>query len=500
MGIIEKQGIQGTILTYLGVLLGFLTAGVLLPLLFTQEQIGVLDVLNAWSLVLATLATLGINNVSNRLFPWFRNQQNKHNGYLAILLIVLGVGLLLAITTYLLIRPYILKKALETGELLPQYIDLIIPLTVFSALFLVIDIYYAVLYRSVKGIFHKEVLQRLFILAAILVYALWVADFPLFVYLYSAAICLPGLTILFSLIKDGEFILRVNKQHLNRPLLSNMLSVAFFGVIVSFSNILIQKIDILMIQHFMDTKAVGTYSRVFFYGTLVAIPLRVLAKISAVVTADAWKENNTQLIRQIYTKSTMDQLLLGALVFVGLWGNIENILRIIGQEYAEGKWVVFYIGLSNLFLMAAGVSGAIISTSSWYRILTLYVGLFGALVIVSNLIFIPIMGIHGAALASAISAFIYALMRFVFLWTKCKMQPYTYRHLLILAIAAFTYGINLLLPDLHQTDHHIPTLFLDIIVRSTVMLVTFVLLTGALHLSPEADKWLNKLLKIFAAK
>ena len=497
VGIIEKQGIQGTVVTYIGVLLGFLTAGVLIPMFFTQEEIGVMDVLNAWSLILGTLATLGINNVTNRLFPWFRDEHNRHNGFLGILLVVLLGGLILTTAVYFLIRPYILQKALESGQLLPQFIDLIIPLTVFTALFLVLDIYYAVLYRSVKGIWHKEFLQRLFMLAAILVFVFILTDFPLYIYLYVAAICLPGLTMLVNLVYDQEFTVKINRGILTRSLVMNMASVAFFGVIVSFSNIAIQKIDILMIEHFLGTVQVGTYSRVFFYGTLVAIPLRVLAKISAVVLAQAWKDQDIPLIRKVYSKSTLDQLLFGALVFIGLWGNIENVLRIIGPEYESGKWVVFYIGLSNLFLMAAGVSGAVISTSKEYKVLTLFVALFGILVIATNMIFIPVMGIVGAALASAISALFYAVMRFIFLWRKHRMQPYAWKHLLVLLISGLSFVANLAIPDLHRPDNHLLTLLLDIAVRSVVMSAVFLSGVWVFNLSPEMRKWtkimMNKL-------
>jgi len=495
VGIIEKQGIQGTILTYIGVVIGFVTAGVLLPSFFTQEQIGVLDVLNAWSMILATLATLGINNVSNRLFPYFRNQANRNNGYLGIVFIVLGIGLLLSIGVFYLIRPYIIEKASETGNLLPKYVDLIIPMTVFTALFLVVDIYFAVIYKSVKGIFHKEVLQRFYILIAILVFVLFIQKFPLFVYLYVAAICLPGITILVSLIRTKEFAVQINKQHYARPLVRNMVSVAFFGIAVAFSNILIQKIDILMIENFMETADVGVYSRTFFYGTLVAIPLRVLAKISAVVTAQAWKENKLQTIKDIYRKSTLDQLIIGSLVLIGLWGNIDNIIRILGPEYEPGKWVVVFIGLSNLFLMAAGVSGAIISTSKDYKVLTLFVGLFGALVIISNLIFIPRFGIQGAAMASALAALFYGLMRYGFLWIKHGMQPYNYRHLVIILFALVAYGINLIIPDLNNSAQPWISLCLDILIRSAAMLISFVMLVWFTKLSPDLNKYIDKIFK-----
>ncbi|MCK5820700.1 MAG: oligosaccharide flippase family protein [Bacteroidales bacterium] len=492
VSIIEKQGLQGTILTYSGVVIGFITAGYLLPKYLTQEQNGVLDVINAWSLIFATLATLGINNVSNRLFPWFRNQKNHHNGYLGILFIVLFIGLLLSTGLYLILRPYILSNASETGKLLPQFVDLIIPLSVFTALFLVIDIYYAVLYKSIKGILHKELLQRVYILIAIAAYLIFAIDFPLLVLLYIAALSLPGLLILFSLIRDGEFVLHINKDNLTKDLKINMFSVASFGIIVSFSNILIQKIDILMIQHFLGTVEVGTYGRVFFYGTLVVIPLRVLSKISAVVVAQAWKDKDLKLISRVYNKSTIDQLIIGSLVLIGLWANIDNVIHILGPQYASGKYVVLFIGFSNLFLMAAGVSGAIISTSDYYKVLTIFVGIFGALVILSNSVFIPAFGISGAALASAISALIYSIMRFGFLWSKFKMQPYSYKHLLIILAASLSFGLNLLLPVLYNADNRTISIIADVLLRSSAIAISYIILIYLFKLSPDLENWIKK--------
>lgn len=495
VGIIEKQGLQGTIITYVGVVIGFITAGILLPRIFSEDQLGTLEVINAWALIFATLATLGINNVSNRLFPWFRNQKNHHNGYFGILAIVLICGLLLSTGIYFIVRPYIIEKALESGTIPPHYVDLIIPLSVFTALFLIIDIYYTVLYKSVKGILHKELLQRVYILLAIAVFLILAIDFPMFVILYIAALSLPGLLILFSLIKDGEFVLHINRNNITKELRNSMLSVAGFGILVSFSNILIQKIDILMIQHFLGNKDVGVYGRVFFYGTLVVIPLRVLTKISAVVVAQAWKDKDLSLISRVYKKSTIDQLIIGSLVLIGLWANLDNIIRIMGPEFERGKEVVLFIGLSNLFLMAAGVSGAIISTSEFYKILTLFVALFGASVILSNIVFIPSFGMTGAAIASAISALAYSLMRFGFLWSKFKMQPYSYKHLMILIAAIISYGINLILPDFNNPDIKYFSLIMDISIRSGAMIIIYIFLVRIFRLSPDLERIISKFLK-----
>ncbi|HNV96066.1 MAG TPA: polysaccharide biosynthesis protein, partial [Bacteroidales bacterium] len=72
MGIIRKQTILGTIYTYLGAGLGVFTNLILLAWFFTPEQIGLLNVLVAYSLLFSQLANLGFDNVTIRLFPYFR--------------------------------------------------------------------------------------------------------------------------------------------------------------------------------------------------------------------------------------------------------------------------------------------------------------------------------------------------------------------------------------------------------------------------------------------
>ncbi len=145
--------------------------------------------------------------------------------------------------------------------------------------------------------------------------------------------------------------------------------------------------------------------------------------------------------------------------------------------------------------MAAGVSGAVISTSKHYKILTAFVVVFGLMIIGTNLIFIKPFGIVGASIASAISALAYSLMRLVFLKRKYGMQPFSYRHILILIIGAGAYLLSLLVPDLYSEKFKVMSLILDIIVRSTLISVVFISLVYVFKLSPDLQRFAGKILK-----
>ncbi|MCX6226033.1 MAG: oligosaccharide flippase family protein [Bacteroidia bacterium] len=488
MGIIEKQSIKGSIYSYIGVLIGFVTAGVLLPQIFSTKENGVIDLLISWSLVFATLATLGLNNVTIRLFPWFRNKDNHHNGFFGILFWVNMAGFLLALLLYYALRPWIIADSQDTSSLFIRYMDYIIPLTAFTTIYLVIDIYYSVLMNAVRGIFLKEFVQRVLILIVILGFLAGCFRFTGFILFYTIALSLPGIIIAVLLMKDGEFQIRPQPDFLTRELSKSLVSVAFFGVTIGFSNILILYMDRLMINSMIGLEATGIYGRAAFYGTLVSIPIRSVSKISAVVVGQYWKDQKHDAINQLYRDTSLHQLLFGLLIFIGIWGNIKNVFHILPNDYSSGRYVIFFMGIANLFMMASGISGSIMATSRHYRLLALFVFLFGILVFVTNLIFIPIIGIAGAALASAVSTLLYGLMRYVFLWFKYGMQPYTWKHAVAVAVAIAAYMPAVLIPDLYSVNHHYLSLIIDIGVRSMAVTIVFIGATLILNISPDLNR------------
>ena len=119
-------------------------------------------------------------------------------------------------------------------------------------------------------------------------------------------------------------------------------------------------------------------------------------------------------INDIYRRSCINQFIIGAFLFGGIWINIGNILEILGPEYAGAKWVIFFIGLAYLFDMATGANGQIISFSPHYRIALYFILALIVLVVITMYLFIPVYGITGGALAIAVSIFSNKIMRFVF--------------------------------------------------------------------------------------
>ena len=488
MGIIQKQSISGTIYSYLGVILGFITTGILYPRIFSTEEVGLLRILVSYSLLFAQFAGLGINTITVKLFPYFRNYEKKHNGYLGIAMLVSTIGLIISVCAFILLKPSILDGDKAGADLFARYFYYIVPLIIFTLLFNVFDTYYRVLYNAVKGIIYKEVIQRILILLAIILFYFNAIDFHTTVILYTLALILPTIFLFFSLIRNKQLFIVPDFNFIDRKLSQEMLSVGFFGILASYSGVLVMSIDTIMIERMLDLSFAGIYSITFFFGTLILIPLRTMGKISSVVIADAWKANNTEIINQIYKKSSISLSIIGLLLFIGVWGNIDNVFQIISTKYLPGKYVILIIGLANLIDISLGVSSHIIVNSKYYRNISYFLIIFAALIIVSNLLLIPLYGIVGAALATLISKFVYNLIKYVFLYQKYGFQPFSYKTLLLLIIGIFAYGTSLLLPE--QANY-----IVDILIRSSLIFILFSVPVYFLKVSEDMNQKADAIVK-----
>jgi len=190
----------------------------------------------------------------------------------------------------------------------------------------------------------------------------------------------------------------------------------------------------------------------------------------------------------IYQKSSINQALIGTLLFIGLWVNIDNIYMFIPKEYEIGKWVIFFVGLANVFDMFTGINAVIIQTSPRFKINTSITFLFLFLMVVLNILFIPWMGITGAGVASFISVVVTNSIRFFYLRFKFGLSPFHPKLLLIVFIAGFSYFAAYLIP---RFDNYI----IDIVIRCFVCGGVFGGLIIGFKISEEINSMYSQVLK-----
>ncbi len=487
MGIIAKQSVKGSIYTYAGAVLGFVNAGLLMPKFFIPEQVGLVNLLIALTLVFSQLGNLGFTGVITRLFPYFRSKGNKHNGILSLGLIVSVFGFLLICILFFLTRKYLITSNYKTSSLLSENIFYIPVLSFFVILFSLFDNYNKVLFDAVLGTFLREFFVRLLNLVLIVFFIFNYISFKRFVLFYMIVYSLPTLILMLVLIKRKVFYLVKINLKIVSELKSEIIKISVFWIVAGFAGIAIQAIDKYMTNFYLGLGASGIYAVTFYFGVLVGMPARSMRKISSIIIAEAWKRNDKKTILDIYKKSSINMLIISSLLVVGIWINIDNIFKIIPQ-YSQGKYVILFIALLSMIDMSSGTAASIIGNSKYYRI-NAYVMVFTLLMIViTNIIFINLWGLKGAAFASFLSVSLSVFMRFLFLYKKYKFQPYSLKHIKIFAIAGTCFLINYLIPEFSN-------FYIDILIRSSIITVLFSVIIYFSKASEELNKIVDNTIK-----
>ena len=94
MGIVQRDGVRIMIISYIGLILGYINKAVLFVWFLTTEQIGLLSLLVSVGFLFAQLSNLGMSNNVWRFFPFFRNKEKNHFGFFQLTMLVNLIGML----------------------------------------------------------------------------------------------------------------------------------------------------------------------------------------------------------------------------------------------------------------------------------------------------------------------------------------------------------------------------------------------------------------------
>ena len=488
MGSIRKQSILISVFAYLGVGLGYVNVVLLFPRFFSPEEFGLTRVLVAAVGILSQFALFGMVNSVIRFFPFFKDKDAGHNGLLsrALALGLVGIGIMSILL--FLFKPYIVLHYLDRSALVADFYILLFPYLVFEVLFQVFRAYARALHFAVIDVIYREILVRFLTMALILFTYFGVIDFEQFMWLFVGQYGLTAIGMAAYLLAKKELHLGWKSGFLTPELKKDIIHYSGFTILSGVGSVILINIDVLMIQQMVGLDQVAFYAVAFYIVAVINIPRNAIGNIAVPIISDAWKRNDMAEIQSLYEKTAINQLLIGVLLFIGIWANHETLFYILPEEYANGKWVLFFVGIARLIDVGFGINGGIMTNSPYYRFDT-YAGFVLIFVtIVANLIFIPPYGISGAAIATGISLFFMNFSRFIVLKWKYNLNPFSYRTLLVLVLALGSYGISTFVPQLENV-------WLDLIVRSAIICVVFIPLTIVLKLSVDGNKFLQEIVQ-----
>lgn len=242
-----------------------------------------------------------------------------------------------------------------------------------------------------------------------------------------------------------------------------------------------------MLSAMKGLSVTGAY---YFYSQVaivISIPAQALSRTTYQIIADSWKSKNMQPIGEVYSKTSIVQMIFGCLLFIGVLVNKQNLFNIIHKkDYTQHFEFFIAIGLGFLVDITGGLNTFIMSSSHKYKLTTLMVIISSILCFGLTYIMIGWWGGVGAAIAYLIVITLFNFATWLYIKTKFKLQPFTYKHLIVLLIAIVSFLVGKYL-------WVISNIYIDLVVRSIVTAGIYMALTYFLHISEDINEKIDSM-------
>jgi O-antigen/teichoic acid export membrane protein len=311
MGIVKKQAYKNTIVSYAGMVIAYVNTVLLFPPVFpkTTGEYGFYNL---------------IISVSVLYFPFYRTDDKLHNGFMHWSALLSVAGFLAATCLYLLFKPLIVSVYINKSPLFVQYYYLLIPLSLFVAAFNYLEMTGRIIYQTIYSNVLQNVLLRLLTSAFLIMIIYKLINFQQFIFLYIAANGLISLLLLISIAASRKFSYTVADYRFKAIKKREVVHFGLFTLISSAVYVLLQKIDVLMLTSMAGEAEQGVYSWYFNIALIISVPAQALSRTTYAIVADSWKTNDMTNIAGVYYKTSIVQMAIGALLFIGVIVNLPN--------------------------------------------------------------------------------------------------------------------------------------------------------------------------------
>lgn len=476
MGSIKKQGITNTIISYIGICIGFLNLIILQPFMLSTEELGLTRIMYSFTLIVGTLFPVGINYLTIKFFPRFKNKANGHNGYFGLLLLIAFIGYLIAGTAILLVKNYILFKY-SNAPLFVEYFQYVLPISFCVGFTSIITGYCSALFKTSVPSFLNDVYLRVFMTIIVALYFTKLISFSVFVSLYASSYAIQ-LIVLLCYVKFLKALnLKINWTFFKLQHVREIVKYTFMLALASLAAIGIRNIDVLLVGSYLNLDAVAIYTLGMTIGSLIEIPVNSLGRIADSKISDAIQRKDMNMVRVVYNKSVKYLILIGGIILVLLYANINEVITFLPEKYYGAKWVILIIAFSAFVNMATGVNTSIIYYSDKYVTGTYLLFAMILISVVLNVFLIPLYGIEGSAVATAIALILFNIAKFLLIKKHFQLQPYDASIFRILFAIAICFFVAIIFPAFGNRIIHITVQTITLVLVFVVLLMGFKVFT-----------------------
>jgi len=411
MGIVVNQSIKNVIITCFGFGIGAINTLFLFTEFLEEEYYGLVSYLLSASNLIWPLMAFGAHNTLVKFYSSYRHKDQQNKFMSMMLLLPMSIALCIGVIGTILYSN-ILHFFSEDNTIVQPYVWTIYILAIALSYFEIFFAWTKVKLKSVFGNILKELFVRVgTMILLMMLYAQWITVQQ---FIYGLV-----LVYIFRLIIMFVYALGLHEFKFNFSLPDNYITVFKYSLLIllagSVATLLID-LDKTMIERYLPIANVAKYGICAYIASVIIIPSRAMHQITYPLTAKLINEKGFVQLQQLYKRSSINLFAISGLLFVFIVCNVNELFELIPEEYELFIWVVILIGGAKLFDNFLGNNNAILFNSDYYRLI-LYIGIAMAIVAcILNWIYIPILGVEGAAIATFTAVFCYNLAKLWIVW------------------------------------------------------------------------------------
>ncbi len=480
MGIVFKQTSWNIVTITVAILIGGINTLYFYPEFLREQYYGLVVFLLATSNLLQPLMSFGAQHTIIKFFSSFKNIKEKDEFLSSIIFLPLFFILpvcFLVVQFHDLIAEFLSVK----NPIIKSYVWVIFLVSFATSYFEVFYAWSRVQFKSIFGNILKEIYPRIAVFILLFLVSIDILTKENFVWwltgLYYIRLII---MIIYSLfLYTPKFSIKIPNNF--KEILSYSIYILLAGSAASF----LIDIDKYMIPQKQAISQTAYYAVAVFIATVVEIPGRAMFQIINPLVAKALNEENFIELKNLYSQSSENLLIVCGLFFLLINLNIDSFYMLLNnQEYSDASLVVLIISSAKLIQMSFGCGPAILATSKFYKITLPFSISMAVSVYFLNDYLIDLYGINGAAISTFIVLLIFTVLKIIYIRYKVKLQPFNFNSIKILTSILLIYFligyINLELSPL-----------IEIIIRSVIILMTYLLIIYFFGVSKKMKDLLN---------
>ena len=480
MGIVFKQTSWNIVTITVAILIGGINTLYFYPEFLREQYYGLVVFLLATSNLLQPLMSFGAQHTIIKFFSSFKNSKEKDEFLSSIIFLPLFFILpvcFLVVQFHDLIAEFLSVK----NPIIKSYVWVIFLVSFATSYFEVFYAWSRVQFKSIFGNILKEIYPRIAVFILLFLVSIDILTKENFVWwltgLYYIRLII---MIIYSLfLYTPKFSVKIPNNF--KEILLYSIYILLAGSAASF----LIDIDKYMIPQKQAISQTAYYAVAVFIATVVEIPGRAMFQIINPLVAKALNEENFVELKNLYKQSSENLLIVCGLFFLLINLNIDSFYMLLNnQEYSDASLVVLIISSAKLIQMSFGCGPAILATSKFYKITLPFSIAMAVSVYFLNDYLIDLYGINGAAISTFIVLLIFTVLKIIYIRYKVKLQPFNFNSIKIFTSILLSYFFNSYI-NLELSP------LIEIIIRSIIILITYVLIIYFFGVSKKMKDLLN---------